>query len=140
MKTALFVTDCSVDSALTVRNWLSAHSHQPIRLTVVLPYDIDEGQSLDKKSLQAAKSEASNRLKNWSDLLSATDPGSVVAETLLANPELAISMHLLIRRYDYWLVEDWSLVTNPTLSSILNQPTLQTLPLAINLAPALVTV
>ncbi|GAB3020712.1 hypothetical protein [Spirosoma pulveris] len=140
MKTALFVTDCSVDSALTVRNWLSAHSHQPVRLTVVLPYDIDEGQPLDKKSLQSARSEAGSRLKNWSALLGDTDPGSLVVEPLLASPELAISMHLLIRRYDYWLVEDWSLVENATLSSILNQPALQTRPLAIDLAPALVTV
>ncbi|MCX6217212.1 hypothetical protein [Spirosoma sp.] len=140
MKTALFIVDCSVDSALSVRNWLSAHSHQPVRLTVVLPYDIDEGQSLEKSTLQSAKSEASTRLKNWCALLGDTNPGSVVTETLLANPELAISMHLLIRRYDYWLVEDWSLVANATLSAILNQPNLQTLPLIINPEPVSVMV
>lgn len=135
MKTALFVTDCSVDSALSLRNWLSAHASQPIRLTVVYPYDIDSGQALTRDTLQPAKAEARRQLNNWSAQLDTIDASWLTTETLLASPELALSIHLLIRGYDYWLVNDLVEVANPAVSAILSQGTTRTYPLSLAETP-----
>jgi hypothetical protein len=139
MKTALFVTDCSIDSALSLRNWLSAHARQPIRLTVVYPYDLPSGLALNRNTLQPAKTEALSQLKNWSAMLDTIDITWLTTETILASPELALSIHLLIRNYDYWLVDDWAQVADPALAAILNQRTTQTRPLSIAQTPMLVT-
>lgn len=139
MKTALFVTDCSIDSALSLRNWLSAHARQPLRLTVVYPYDIPGGQSLSRDTLKPARTEALTQLKSWSGLLDTIGTDWLTTETLLASPELAISIHLLIRGYDYWLVDDWSQVANPALAAVLNQGSTRTRPLSIAQTPVLMT-
>ena len=137
MKTALFVTDCSVDSALCLRNWLSAHASQPIRLTVVYPYDIEGGQSLTRDTLQPARAEALRQLNSWSAQLDTIDAGWLTTETLLASPELALSIHLLIRGYDYWLVNDLVDIANPAVSAMLSRSTTRTYPLSLAGTPML---
>jgi hypothetical protein len=104
MKTALIVTDCSANSACLVRHWLTDQTDESIRLTIVYPYDIEEGQALTKSILRPAKEEARARLKNWSAGLAWE--GNLLTETVLASPELALTIYLLLRSYTYWLVED----------------------------------
>lgn len=123
MKTALFVTDCSIDAALSLRHWLAARNSQPVRLTVVYPYDITRGQTLSRDTLKPAKAGAVAQLDNWSALLDALPAGHLTTETLLASPELALSIHLLLRGYDYWLVNDEEQITSPAVAAILNQCT-----------------
>ncbi|MFD2938264.1 hypothetical protein [Spirosoma flavum] len=106
MKTALFLTDGSVDSALSLRRWLSIDPKAAIRLTVVHPYDIELGTTLTKITCRAAKQQAVDRLENWLDLLPQLWSGEFKTETLLATPELAATIHLLLRPYTYLLVDD----------------------------------
>jgi hypothetical protein len=104
MKTAFYLTDCSEDSAQRLRRWLADRADASIRLTVVYPYDIEEGQSLTQTTLRPAKEEARTALKNWSSALQWN--GNLQPETVLASPELALSIYLLLRSYSYWLVDD----------------------------------
>jgi hypothetical protein len=138
MKTALFVTDCSIDAALSLRSWLAAQASQPIRLTVVYPYDIAGGQALSRDTLKPAKADAVAQLKDWSDLLDTIPASQLTTETLLASPELALSIHLLLRGYDYWLINDGEQVTSPAVSAILSQRTTQTRMLAGAHSPGLI--
>ncbi|AUD04272.1 hypothetical protein [Spirosoma pollinicola] len=104
MKTAFYVTDCSASSAHLLRNWLAAQADESIRLTIVYPYDIEEGQPLTQNTLRPAKEEAQTLLKNWSTELAWT--GTLLPETVLASQELALTIYLLIRSYSFWLVDD----------------------------------
>lgn len=126
MKTALFVTDCSIDAALSLRNWLRAQGSQPIRLTVVFPYDIARGQALTRNTLQPARADALTQLSTWSALLDTIPASWLTTETLLASPELATAIHLLLRSYDYWLVNDTEQAVSPSAAAILRQRTTQT--------------
>lgn len=110
MNSLLYVTDGSVDSALTLRNWLAAQPQSAPRLTVVLPYDLTPDQPLHKDVLRPAKAAADDRLRQWVAMLGDAKPDNLTTETLLASPEHAITLHLLIRPYDGWLVEDRFLV------------------------------
>ncbi|WP_338874645.1 hypothetical protein WBJ53_03400 [Spirosoma sp. SC4-14] len=106
MKTACFPTDCSVDSALALRGWLTTHSSEAIRLTVVHTYDIEVSDRLTKESYRIAKQQAQSRLEQWLDMLPQSWAGACKPETLFSSPELALKMHLLLRSYDYLLVDD----------------------------------
>jgi hypothetical protein len=106
MKTAFYSTDCSIDSALVLRQWMATHADEPIQLTVVHPYDVEAGTSLNKEVCRTAKQEAKSRLDKWLDLLPQSSPNQVKSETLLASPELAVKLHMLLRRYDYLLVDE----------------------------------
>ncbi len=123
MKTAFFLTDGSVNSALSLRCWLAANSETAVRLTVVHPYDIELGTILTKNTYQMAKRKAIDRLENWLNLLPQSWPGELKTETLLASPELAVTIHLLLRPYTYLLVDDqaFGLPVNP--DELLNKST-----------------
>lgn len=124
MNSLLYVTDGSVDSALTLRNWLAAQPQPAPRLTVVLPYDLTPDQPLHKDILRPAKAAADARLRQWVAMLGDARPDMLTTETLLASPEHAITLHLLIRPYDGWLVEDRFLVETmaDVLARIRTQP------------------
>lgn len=109
MKTAIYLTDCSEESAQRLRHWLADRADTSIRLTVVYPYDIEEGQPLTQNTLRPAKEEARSTLKNWSSALQWD--GHLQPETVLASPELALSIYLLLRSYSYWLVDDTEHIT-----------------------------
>ncbi|CCH02877.1 hypothetical protein FAES_4878 [Fibrella aestuarina BUZ 2] len=110
MNSLLYVTDGSVDSALTLRNWLTAHTQPAPRLTVVLPYDLAPDQPLHKDVLRPAKAAAEGHLQQWVAMLGDAKLGNLTTETLLASPEHATTLHLLIRPYDGWLVDDQDLM------------------------------
>jgi len=110
MKKALFVTNCSVDSALALRNWAVENKQESIALTVVHPYDL-ESWELNKQAIKEAKQRAQYQLGSWLELLARLDgpdgwPGTLQTETLMASPRLAATIHLLLRTYDYVVVED----------------------------------
>ncbi|MGF7217321.1 hypothetical protein GGR92_003494 [Spirosoma lacussanchae] len=107
MKKALFVTNCSVDSALALCNWAVENDPESIALTVVHPYDL-ESWELNKQAIKEAKQRAQDQLGSWLKLLDGTDgwPGTLQTETLMASPRLAATIHLLLRTYDYVVVED----------------------------------
>jgi len=119
MLTALFITDCSVDSALLLRTWLSEQTHQPLSLTVVHPYDIPTGALLHKSVCQPAKAEALTRLNNWTAMMGNSENVYLTTEILFANPEVTLTIHLLIRGYNYLLVDDWSPVSPTALPLML---------------------
>lgn len=106
MKTAFYSTDCSVDSALALRRWLASNPKEAIRLTVVHPYDIETGSSLNKETCRAAKQLAKARLDHWLEMLTQSWAGELKPETLLSPPELALTMHLLFRSYDHLLLDE----------------------------------
>ncbi|CAN5497754.1 hypothetical protein BH09BAC4_BH09BAC4_14720 [soil metagenome] len=106
MKTAFYSTDCSVDSALALRSWLATNADGAIHLTVVHAYDIEAGTALTKEAFRAAKQQAKARLDHWLEMLYQSWTGEVKPETLLASPELAITMHLLLRSYDILLLDE----------------------------------
>lgn len=106
MKTAFFLTDCSVDSALVLRRWREANPDEAIRLTVVHPYDIETGVALSKETYRQARQQAAARLERWLGMTPQPWLGAIKPETLLAPPALAIDMHRLLRSYDYLLI-DW---------------------------------
>lgn len=116
MLTALFITDCSVDSALSLRAWLSQQSRHPICLTVVHPYDIPAGESLHKSVCQPAKADALARLANWTAILGNLENTHLTTETLFSNPEVALTIHLMIRNYNYLLVDNWVPIMDNTLT------------------------
>lgn len=137
MLTALFITDCSVDSALSLRTWLSEQSHQPLRLTVVHPYDIPAGESLHKSVCQPAKAEALTRLANWKHMLGDPESLHLTTETLFSTPEVSLTIHLMIRSYDYLLVDNWSPVTDTTITSLLKKTQTTIQPVCAAVAPSL---
>ncbi|RYF65962.1 MAG: hypothetical protein EOO39_23905 [Cytophagaceae bacterium] len=121
MQTALFVTDCSIDSALALRNRLTSSTHPPIRLTVVHPYDIAVDQPLNKAVLKVAREAAIARLNTWKTILGDTHGHQLKTEILFASPELALRIHMLIRRYDAVFTDDQWLVTPHELADLLAQ-------------------
>ncbi|GAB2583526.1 hypothetical protein [Spirosoma areae] len=121
MKTAFFPTDCSVDSALALQRWLVATPLKAIQVTVVHPYVIEAGITLNKESYRVAKQQAIVRLEHWLALLPPSWPGELKTETLLASPELAVTIYLLLRPYNYLLVDDQPFGLPAT--TILNQTT-----------------
>ncbi|MCK8493900.1 MULTISPECIES: hypothetical protein [Spirosoma] len=106
MKTVFFLTDCSVDSALFVRRWLTDQNEAVIRLTIVHPYDIEAGDALTKETHRVAKQQAVTRLARWLDMIPASTSVELKPETLLASPELAAKIHQHLRAYDYILVDE----------------------------------
>ncbi|GAB3786979.1 hypothetical protein GCM10028818_51140 [Spirosoma horti] len=106
MKTAFYSTDCSVDSALALRRWLVMNADEAICLTIVHPYDIAAGTPLGKEACRAARQQAKARLDLWLEMLTQSWEGELRPETLLSSPELAITMHLLLRSYDYLLLDE----------------------------------
>ncbi len=123
MKTALFITDGSVDSALSLRRWLSTNPEAAIRLTVVHPYDIELGTTLTKNTCRVAKQQSVDRLEHWLNMLPQPWPGELKTKTLLASSELAVTIHLLLRPYTYLLVDDQTFGSPMNLDSLLNKTT-----------------
>ncbi len=123
MKTALFLTDGSVDSALSLRCWLATNPELSIRLTVVHPYDIELGTTLTKNTYQIAKQQAINRLEHWLNMLPQPWAVELKTEILLASPELAVTIHLLLRPYTYLLVDDQAFVLPANPGELLQKST-----------------
>lgn len=121
MQTALFITDCSIDSALALRHRLASFAPNAIRITVVHPYDLAPDQPLNKVILNEARRAAIARLTNWKAVLDNMQTNAVKTEILFASPELALRIHMLIRRYDAIFTDGQWLVTPHELADLLAQ-------------------
>ncbi|GAB3946007.1 hypothetical protein GCM10028805_16030 [Spirosoma harenae] len=114
MKKALLLTDGSIDMALSLRQWLET-SAEPIDLTVVYALSTTQltSQPLKAAPYYEAKKVANERLNRWLTFLPQNDrlhpdpsqKHQLHTEILLGEPELVLTIHLLIRRYDYLLVD-----------------------------------
>ncbi|QMW00877.1 hypothetical protein [Spirosoma foliorum] len=106
MKKALLLTDCSVDLALTVNRW-AANQVDAIDLTVVYAFALSQtdNQPLTAATHRAAKQEANANLGQWLNYLTTPWSGKIQTETLLGDPGLVIRIHLLLRQYDYLLID-----------------------------------
>lgn len=114
MKKALLLSNGSVDLALALNRW-TASQPEPIDLTVVHAYTLTCAAGLPLKAdvYRQAKQQATRQLAQWLDFLPwsseftapADRPGKLHAEILLGDPELVLTIHLLVRRYDYLLVD-----------------------------------
>jgi hypothetical protein len=106
MKKALLLTDCSVDLALSVNRWMQTQSDS-IDLTVVYAFGLSSnpGQPLKAAAHRSAKQEANENLTQWLSCLPMPWPGKIQTETLLGEPELVMRIHLLLRQYDYLLID-----------------------------------
>jgi len=82
------------------------NADEAICLTIVHPYDIAAGAPLNKDACRAARQQAKARLDHWLEMLTQSWEGELRPETLLSPPELAITMHLLLRSYDYLLLDE----------------------------------
>jgi hypothetical protein len=121
MQTALFITDCSIDSALALRNRLASPNQPPIRLTVVYPYNIADDEPLNKVTTKAAREAALSRLRNWKAIVGDTQANCLTTEILFADAALTLRIHLLIRHYDAVFTEDLSQPVSPILADLLAQ-------------------
>ncbi|WP_020604286.1 hypothetical protein [Spirosoma spitsbergense] len=106
MKTALYVTDGSVDSALLLRAWLTRQPTNFCRITVVLPYSISPDEPLHKDVLRPVKEKALTLLQNWQSMLGDSQIWPMALEPFFATPEHALTIYLLLRHYDYWLTDN----------------------------------
>jgi len=120
MKTALCITNCSGESPRRLHEYWSS-TEEPVRLTVVHPYDLDSDQPLTKETARTAKQQAESRLRQWTNELLNSRLGDLRTETLLADFYLALQLHLIIRKYDYLLVIDQQPVLSPALLAVVNQ-------------------
>lgn len=107
MQTALYLTDGSVDSALSFRSWLTHFDGAPLRFTVVLPYDLPVGEPLHKSVCGPAKQAAQEQLANWLAIVNEGVAATIRTEVLFASPAQALSIHLLVRQYDYLVQDEW---------------------------------
>ncbi|CCH52641.1 hypothetical protein BN8_01655 [Fibrisoma limi BUZ 3] len=120
MKTALYITTCTDEPTRALQEyWLA--TEEPLRLTVVHPYTLDSNQLITKEAVRTAKQQAESRLRQWTAELLNDQPGNLQTETLLADPDLALQLHLIIRKYDYLLIADQHTVLPPALLAIVNQ-------------------
>lgn len=108
MKKALILTDCSIDQGIALTNWLK-NQPEPIDLTIVYAYALapELSQALKAADHRMAKEEARQILHNWLHFLPNTNSGTYRTDTLLGNPELVLQIYLLLRQYDYMLVDFW---------------------------------
>lgn len=106
MKKALILADGSVDMALSLNQWLAVQP-DPIDLTVVYGFALRQppDQPLLASLYRDAKQAARQELIRWLTLLTQPQPGLIQAELLLGEPELVLTIHLLLRRYDYLLID-----------------------------------
>lgn len=108
MKKALFLTDGSVDTALSLSRWLEVQT-DPIVLTVVHAFSIN--QPLKAAVYRDARQAASTELNQWLNFLPSfrsVPAGTVqiLPEILLGEPGLVLTIHLLLRHYDYLLLDE----------------------------------
>ncbi|GAB4038072.1 hypothetical protein [Spirosoma gilvum] len=106
MKKALLLTDGSVDMALSFNRWMETQS-EPIDLTVVYAFDLakETDQPLKASIFREAKQTANNQLNRWVGFLSKTGLAAFRTEILLGEPELVLTIHLLLRQYDYLVID-----------------------------------
>ena len=108
MKKALLLTDGSVDMALSLNRWLETQA-ELIELTVVYPYSPAQGVSQPVKAVvyKKAKQKAAEELNRWLDFLPQAGLGQLHADVLSGDPKLVLTVHLLLRQYDYLLIDFW---------------------------------
>lgn len=118
MKKALLMTDGSVDMAMSLNQWLNTQP-EPIDLTVVYTFTLNQtaGQPLKAAVYREARETATEDLNRWLNFLpqpcsDQSRPGQsslsqLHTEILLGGPELVLALHLLLRRYDYLLIDVW---------------------------------
>ncbi len=109
--TVLYLTNGSVDSSLIFRHWLKGQPATTLYLTVVLPYDIAADERLDKDVAHSAKETAEIHLQNWLVVVGDVRPHQLITQTLFASPEHALTIHLLLYRYDRLLVDAQRILT-----------------------------
>ncbi|GAB3713601.1 hypothetical protein GCM10027592_52950 [Spirosoma flavus] len=132
MKTALFVTDGTVDAALSLRNWLTNNAGHSLHLTIVYSYDIPVGDPLTKSVCGLAKAEALNSLNRWKAILG-NNPGSQITyKPFFGSPKQALAMHLLIGSFNYWLTDEQWPPDDVTLRTAFIQGTKQTRPILLS--------
>ena len=122
MKQTLFITDGSVDQALSVGRWLESQP-EPVKLTAVHAFAIAQpaDQSLNAAVYREAKQAATEMLNRWVNFLPKSWPGQLDAELLPGDPELVLTIHLLLRRYDYLLIDGWQQGPLSTYAACQNQ-------------------
>lgn len=108
MKKALILTDCSVDQAIALTNWLR-NQPEPIDLTIVCAYALtpEPGHTMKATDHRAAKDKARQKLHNWLNFLPNADSVMYRINALSGNSKLVLQTYLLLRQYDYLLVNFW---------------------------------
>ncbi|WP_420148610.1 hypothetical protein [Spirosoma sp.] len=106
MKKSLLFTDGSVDTALSLNRWLEQQT-EAIDLTIVYAFSLPQasGQPLKAATYHQAKQEASERLTYWLNFIPTSGPNHFKTEILPGDPKLVLSIYLLLRRYDYLIID-----------------------------------
>ncbi|GAB4026732.1 hypothetical protein [Spirosoma koreense] len=106
MKKALLVTDGSVDLALVLNRWLETQSER-IDLTVVYAYELCStvDQPLKAAAYHDARQAAGEALNHWLTFVSPTGSVQLYTKMLLGEPQLVLTIHLLLGQYDYLLTD-----------------------------------
>ena len=106
MKKALLLTDGTIDMALSTNRWLNDQS-EAIDLTVLQAYGVqpEADKPLKAGDWRLAKQAAADALGRWAAYLVGCRPGLLHTEQLLGEPERVLMIHLLLRQYDYLLID-----------------------------------
>lgn len=92
--------------ALSTNRWLNDQS-EPIDLTVVQAYGVpsDADKPLKAGAWRLAKQTAADGLSRWTEYLVNGKPEWLHTELLLGEPERVLMIHLLLRQYDFLLID-----------------------------------
>ncbi|GAA4417001.1 hypothetical protein GCM10023187_49050 [Nibrella viscosa] len=126
MKTVLYPTDCSTESARALKEWLSRQIGEPVKLTIVQPYDVTPGAPPVKASFKDAKQQADQRLNQWVQAAGVIGKAIIDQRSILGGAEVLVKSFLSLYTYDLLLIDENSFGLTNGVTTFLNQ-TLTTL-------------
>ena len=121
MKTVLYPTDCSVESARSLKEWLSRQIGEPVKITVVHPYDIMPGSPLTKATFKEAKVQADQRLSDWLQATGMASKATLEQRAILGGAEVLVKSFLALFPYELLLVDDNGFGLTQGVTTFLNQ-------------------
>lgn len=121
MKTVLYPTDCSVESARALKEWLSCQIGEPVTITVVHPYDIMPDAPLTKATFKEAKLQADQRLSNWLQATGMASKATLDQRAILGGAEVLVKSFLALYPYELLLVDDNGYGLTQGVTAFLNQ-------------------
>ncbi|GAA4458474.1 hypothetical protein GCM10023189_30800 [Nibrella saemangeumensis] len=121
MKTVLYPTDCSIESARALKEWLSRQIGEPVNVTIVQPYDIMPDAPLAKASFKEAKQLADQRLSQWVQAAGIAGKATIDARSILGGAEVLIKSFLALYPYDLLLVDENGFGLTNGVTAFLNQ-------------------
>lgn len=116
MKTVLFLTDCSFESAAALRSWRRRHGPADWHVTVVFPIP-----AADRVTRTLSEHKARKLFLLWQQLVEEEDPMGLLCISEPGDPDDVVNSWLATEAYDHLLIEDRYCGLTYTTSGRLNQ-------------------